>query len=84
MRDPVVVAHDDATGSKRLIGYIVATDDNAPTVAQLRAHLARVLPEYMLPAQFLTLEALPLGPTGKLDPAGGSFLICLISDFLKN
>ncbi|HEX8936194.1 MAG TPA: amino acid adenylation domain-containing protein, partial [Pseudonocardiaceae bacterium] len=65
--EAVVVAHDDGTGTKRLAGYVVPTGDDNPTAAQLRAHLGQALPDYMVPAAFITLDELPLGPTGKLD-----------------
>ncbi|MFB7613702.1 non-ribosomal peptide synthase/polyketide synthase, partial [Kitasatospora sp. NPDC056181] len=57
-----VVAKDD-----RLIGYVVPCRDTAPTPAQLRGHLLGRLPEYLVPAVFAVLEALPLTPSGKLD-----------------
>ena len=48
------------------IGYIVARD-GAPSDETLRAHLAETLPDYMIPARFVTLAALPLTPNGKVD-----------------
>ncbi len=65
--EAVVVAREDQPGTRRLVGYVVPTTENAPTVAELRAHTAQALPDYMVPALFVTLAALPLGPTGKLD-----------------
>ncbi|HJT04866.1 MAG TPA: condensation domain-containing protein, partial [Pseudonocardiaceae bacterium] len=62
-----VVAREDQPGSKRLVAYVVPATPNPPTGTELRAHLARTLPDYMLPALFVTLEELPLGPTGKVD-----------------
>ncbi|HZS23170.1 MAG TPA: amino acid adenylation domain-containing protein, partial [Pseudonocardiaceae bacterium] len=63
----VVAVREDQPGVKRLVGYVVPATDDAPTVAELRAHLSVSLPEYMVPAVFVTLVALPLGPTGKVD-----------------
>jgi acyl carrier protein len=62
-----VVARDDG-GSHRLVGYVVpAPGADRPTPAQLRAHLARTLPDYLVPSGFAVLDALPLTPNGKLD-----------------
>ncbi|GLZ39063.1 non-ribosomal peptide synthase/polyketide synthase [Actinokineospora sp. NBRC 105648] len=64
VRDAVVVAHKDATGT-RLVGYVVTTDGSE--TGDLRAQLARELPDYLVPAAVITLDALPLNPSGKLD-----------------
>lgn len=62
------LAHNDDTGDQRLVGYIVA-DEQAPAADDIRAHLATILPEYMIPSTILSLPALPLSPSGKLDRA---------------
>jgi acyl carrier protein len=55
----------DESGIKRLAAYYVS--EKAPTVADLRAHLAKQLPDYMLPTYFIRLDKLPLTSNGKID-----------------
>ena len=62
-----VVARDDATVGNHLVAYIVPAPGAEPTAPTLRAHLAAFLPEYMVPAVYVVLKALPLTPSGKLD-----------------
>ena len=62
----VVVAREDTPGNKRLAAYLVASGE-APSVIDLRAYLKEKLPEYMIPALFTFLEAMPLTPNGKVD-----------------
>nr|WP_227470626.1 non-ribosomal peptide synthetase [Massilia sp. YMA4] len=62
VREAVVLARPDGAG---LVAYLVA--EPAPEPADLRVQLGRHLPDYMIPAAYVTLDALPLGPNGKLD-----------------
>jgi thioesterase domain-containing protein/acyl carrier protein len=60
-----VVARDLGEGSLELVAYIV--EDTPLSDDALREHIRRVLPDYMVPAHFVRLEALPLTPNGKVD-----------------
>ena len=63
----VLMAREDQPGSKRLVAYIVPRPEATLSVSVLRSYLKEKLPEYMVPAIFLLLEAFPLTPNGKID-----------------
>ena len=57
-----------ASGSQtHLVAYLVAKGGVPPSADVLRAYLARILPDYMIPAVFVVLDALPVTANGKLD-----------------
>jgi thioesterase domain-containing protein len=67
VRETVVVAREDALGDKRLVAYFVARQDPTPSTTELRSFLQQRLPEHMVPAIFVPLDAMPLTPSGKVD-----------------
>ncbi|MEH2149873.1 non-ribosomal peptide synthase/polyketide synthase [Nostoc sp.] len=61
------IVREDTPGDKRLVAYIVPQPEQTPTVNQLRQFLKSKLPEYMVPSAIVTLEFLPLTPSGKVN-----------------
>jgi thioesterase domain-containing protein/acyl carrier protein len=53
--------------NQRLVAYLVANEKHAPAPADLRSFLKKTLPDFMVPSTFVTLAALPLSPSGKVD-----------------
>ncbi len=67
IRETVVIAREDKPGQKRLVAYVVLRLGVAVTNAGLRDFLGQYLPDYMMPAAFVTMDSLPLGASGKVD-----------------
>jgi amino acid adenylation domain-containing protein len=65
--ESIVMVREDRPGDKRLVAYVVARQEPAPSVGELRSLVKEKLPEYMVPAAFVFLEALPLTPNRKVD-----------------
>ena len=69
VREAIVVAREDILGDKRLVAYYTVADTASERVdaEELRSYLTATLPEYMVPAAYVRLTAMPLTPNGKLD-----------------
>ncbi|MBD0302853.1 MAG: non-ribosomal peptide synthetase, partial [Tolypothrix sp. T3-bin4] len=72
IKEVVVIAREDKSNDKRLVGYIVPTFlldgiDQSTFTRELRQFLQKKLADYMIPASFVMLPALPLTPNGKVD-----------------
>jgi amino acid adenylation domain-containing protein len=67
VREAVVVAEEDERGHKRLVGYLISTDEQSVAGSELREHLGERLPEYMVPGQYVWLKQWPVTANGKVD-----------------
>ena len=69
VRQSVVLARGDERGEKRLVAYLVVHDAHrvGNVTSELRDYLRERLPEFMVPASFVTLERMPLTANGKFD-----------------
>jgi amino acid adenylation domain-containing protein len=66
IRQSAVIVREDDNGQKWLVAYLVSNQEDL-SIQDLRKDLARTLPEYMVPARFSIVPALPLTPSGKVD-----------------
>jgi amino acid adenylation domain-containing protein/non-ribosomal peptide synthase protein (TIGR01720 family) len=67
IREAVATLSANARGIKRLVAYVVTANGVPVAESELREFISERLPDYMIPAEFVRLDALPLLPSGKLD-----------------
>ena len=67
VRESLVMLREDVPGRKFLAAYWTAKEGTVPTPTELRDFLKEKLPEYMVPAAFVLMDAFPLSPNGKVD-----------------
>jgi acyl-coenzyme A synthetase/AMP-(fatty) acid ligase/aryl carrier-like protein len=67
VREVIVVTQLDASGEPQLVAYIIAREESGLSTAELRIYCRQKLPEYMRPASFAFLTALPMTPNCKVD-----------------
>jgi amino acid adenylation domain-containing protein len=69
VRQACVTVREDVAGDRRLVGYVVPEDASTADPTAWMSGLRARLPAYMLPASLVTLDALPLNRSGKVDYA---------------
>ena len=67
VRHAVVVVREDTPGDKRLVAYVELQKELSVTAAELKSHVMKQVPAYMVPSAFMLLERLPLSSNGKVD-----------------
>jgi amino acid adenylation domain-containing protein len=67
VRNAVVVARKEESGADYLVGYVIPQPSKDTAAEELRRFLNQSLPDYMVPAHFVTLASFPLTPNGKID-----------------
>jgi surfactin family lipopeptide synthetase A len=68
LQQSLVMVREDIPGKKGLVAYFVAQPEQVvPNPSELRSFLQERLPDYMIPAAFVKLDAMPLNPNGKVD-----------------
>jgi amino acid adenylation domain-containing protein len=67
--ESVVIARECGDTGKHLVAYIVPSQGTQLTDQALRAFLASMLPDYMIPQVFVSIDTLPVQASGKIDRA---------------
>jgi acyl carrier protein len=67
VQDAVVIGQEYDLNDKRLVAYVVPSQEQVFSTSELRRYLKQKLPDHMVPSAFVRLEALPLTPNDKVD-----------------
>ena len=67
VRQSLVAAREDEPHGKQVVAYIVCQPGRLLSSDELRSHIKNSLPDFMVPAAFVFLDAFPLTPNGKVD-----------------
>ena len=66
VQEAVVTVREDVAGDKRIVAYVIPTSELVE-FGELRSYLQRLLPDYMVPTAYVSLDSYPLTPNGKVD-----------------
>ena len=67
IENAAVILREDVPGEPRLVAYVTLAHGNSVEPNDLKKYAGSQLPEYMLPARIVTMDALPLTSSGKID-----------------
>jgi myxalamid-type nonribosomal peptide synthetase MxaA len=67
VREAAVLIREDVPGERRLVAYVTLREGTDATTTEIRAHLRKALPEYMVPQAIVKLDHMPLTSNGKFD-----------------
>jgi acyl carrier protein len=67
LREAVVTVSGTNPGSEHLVAYVIGSGDTVPGTTELRQYLNSRVPDFMIPSIFVTLQAIPLLPNGKVN-----------------
>jgi acyl carrier protein len=67
VKECAVMVREDTPGDKMLAAYLIPNPGEAPDTTELRSHLKKDLPDYMVPSAFVPMDRFPLTPNGKID-----------------
>ena len=67
VKEAVVLIREDSPGDPRLVAYVVTNEPGGEVSNQLRSYVKAKVPDYMVPAVFVQLDALPVTGSGKVD-----------------
>jgi len=67
INEAAVIVSGEDHGARRLVAFVKANEAGAPSPNEIRAFLGQILPDHMIPANYMELDAFPLGPNGKRD-----------------
>ena len=67
IRQSLVMVREDQPGQQRLVAYVVSEAAKTLQIEELRLHIKKSLPEFMVPSAIVVLEVFPLSPNGKID-----------------
>ena len=66
-KEVAVLGHQPSPGDQQIVAYLVPEDGADPSPTLLRSRLSELIPDYMIPSVFVTLDSLPLTSLGKVD-----------------
>jgi amino acid adenylation domain-containing protein len=70
VKEATVLCREDLPGDRKLVAYIVFSENESHSASKLQSYLRESLPNYMIPAHYVELTSMPQTPNGKVDRNG--------------